>query len=159
MGKRVSKEFLSTFTKYTTLGQGVELRTSNFENSNQRSCILKKNTYIYILYIAVQKKKQSHFPGPPVWRVTGEVPTVWVSAQKRPLAFFRFTCFQVGRALYSSLVISRANCKNEERGWWDGVKAAALHANTTLISTIPWAPQTLSGVSLKLRQLLAPMHH
>lgn len=61
--------------------------------------------------------KNIHFPGPLVLKVTTEfppasVPPASLSAQNRPFAFFRFTCFQAGRALYSSLVMSSANSKS-----------------------------------------------
>lgn len=107
-GKEPSPEFSHTFTKCLTPRQAIELIRSGLEK------LWFKNTFFFDRKkIAVKKKKKKYYPfsgleAPEVisWRCLSLYP------QNRPLAFFRFTCFQVGSALNSSLVMSSANSKS-----------------------------------------------
>lgn len=135
-GKRVPREFSGTFTKYTTPKRAGELVTSGFKNADEK-------TYFKI-------------PGSPTKTSIFLVHQYWkwpprflqhLMTQNRPFAFFRFTCFQAGSALYSSRVMSSANWEERKKcpaaEWTDPPTshAQSLKCSPTQKKRLPRSPR------------------
>lgn len=105
-GKEWSQESSYTFTKCSTPGQAVELIRSGLEKLWFENTLFfdRKNTSPKIYpFSGLAASEATSW-----WRLS-----FW--AQNRPFAFFTFTCFQVGSALNSSLVMSSANWRKCKR--------------------------------------------
>ena len=124
-GGCVSRDFSGTFTRYTTPKQAGELVASGFENADEK---------IFFKGLAIprfQKKTTSIFLVQQYWKWQQRF-LQHLMTQNRPFAFFRFTCFQAGSALYSSRVMSSADWKEGKKRpeWKDPTTSHACCAQT-----------------------------